>query len=75
MKEKVQEWLIELEAAGVSAADLRGVKKDFNTGVMELIKKVKGDPVAKKRNRLEAKLAAIKAQLEGLKADKTETAE
>jgi hypothetical protein len=66
MSEKVQEWLIEMEASGLTSKQLREVKKEFNAGMTELIKKVHGDPVAKKRNRLEAKLAAIKAQIEGL---------
>ena len=66
MNELVQELLVQLEAAGTPPAELRDAKKAFNAGILELIKKVKGDPIAKKKNRLEAKLAAIKAQLESL---------
>jgi len=66
MEKHLQEFLIAVEAASLGASELRELKKAVNVKLGALIKRG-NDPATRKRNRLEAKLADIQAELQKLK--------
>ena len=64
MNEVLSVFLEQVAESGLNATALRALKKSFGEGINPLIKTAIGDPATRKRSRLEAKLAAIQAQLD-----------
>ena len=63
MNEVLAVFLEQVAGAGLNATALRALKKEFKNGIDPIIKDAIGDPASRKRSRLEAKLAAIQAQI------------
>ncbi len=64
MNEVLAVFLEQVAGAGLNATALRALKKEFKNGMDPIIKEALGDPVSRKRARLELKLAEIQAQIE-----------
>ncbi len=64
MNEVLAVFLEQVAGAGLNATALRALKKEFKNGIDPIIKAAIGDPASRKRSRLEAKLAAIQAQID-----------
>lgn len=69
MNEILSVFLEQVAEAGLNATALRALKKEFKNGIDPIIKVAIGDPASRKRSRLEAKLAAIQAQIDEADTD------
>lgn len=67
MKEKLDEFLKELTGAGLSARELRDLKRTFRDEANRIIKETVGTPESRRLRRAEKKLRAAAEEVQKIK--------